>query len=94
MIMVKIVKLGPVENPTHEPPAVERGERIGAWIGDPVVGKRFEIWPLAGVGPGLSTSPVRRIVDDNTFETHNSVYRWEKFSDDLPMVSVKKDDTK
>lgn len=38
----------------------------------PEVDKRF--W----VG-GFTTSVVREIIDDNTFRTFNSIYRWETF---------------
>jgi hypothetical protein len=37
----------------------------------PEIGKRFY------VGYGWSTSPVQEIIDERTFKTFNSVYRWE-----------------
>lgn len=78
MRKIKLTKLGSVENPRD---ISTKGEslpfHVGAWMGDPVVGNRFELWPISISERGLSTSKVQRIVDEHTFETHNSVYRWE-----------------
>lgn len=73
---IKITKLSEAPNP-HKPNHIETGySRTGQFNKSPKVGERFYVG-----GDRLtnlwSTSAVQRIIDDNTFETYNSVYRWE-----------------
>lgn len=82
-VIYKITKLGNVDNP-YDPNSnygESRPYHTGIFLGKPVIGERFE---LAGYGieedkHGISTSRVTRIIDENTFETMNSVYRYEEF---------------
>lgn len=78
---IKITKIRELENALH-PNNIEVGsERIKEMPDElfrrPQVGLPF----YAGM---FRTSVVQEIIDNNTFKTHNSVYRWEI----LPTFSV------
>jgi hypothetical protein len=71
MMHIKLTKIK--ENPDGKYSAsVAIGkEMIGDFVGEPVVGKSFVI-------PGVvKTSPILEVLDNNTFKTYNSVYRYE-----------------
>lgn len=78
---IKIIKIGSVEKPYD--PYSDFGDRVpfhlGVWLGPPVVGQRFEAGPYSSKPNerGISSSPVTKIIDENTFETLNSVYKIE-----------------
>ena len=75
----KIKKLGKVENPTH--PHSDFGEskeyHVGYFIKEPIVGERFNLGYINNNYQGISTSIVTKIIDENTFETLNSVYKYD-----------------
>ena len=79
----KIKKLRAVDNPTHEGHGYGDLEDYyeGMFIKEPIIGERFNLLPIhyskSHLG-GISTSPVTKIIDENTFETLNSVYRIDK----------------
>ena len=67
---VKLTKLEELKDALH-PFNIEVGyEKIGNAENIPTLGERF--W----VG-SFSTSGVQEIIDDNTFRTYSSIYRWE-----------------
>ena len=78
-MVYKITKIGKVENPVH--PNSDFGEskefHVGGFIKNPVIGERFNLGYIDYQNGGISTSYVRKIIDDNTFETLNSIYRYE-----------------
>jgi hypothetical protein len=45
----------------------------GLFVDEPKIGESFEVYPF------LATSRVVEILDDNTFKTENSTYKWEKY---------------
>jgi len=54
---------------------------IGGFIKEPTLGESFVISPISVVEynrRGLRTSFIKEIIDENTFRTNNSIYRWEK----------------
>jgi hypothetical protein len=79
----KITKLGWVNKPYN--PFSDYGDskefHIGGFTKAPIIGERFELIGYADERNmhGISTSPVTKIIDENTFETMNSVYRYEEF---------------
>jgi hypothetical protein len=74
----KITKLRAVDNPVHG--SIGYGDLEphyeGIFIKEPIIGERFK--PHLG---GYITSLVTKIIDENTFETLNSVYRIDKIID-------------
>lgn len=73
---VKLTKLKEADNPKHPNNIQEGHEVIGDFTKDPVVGEQFVIdldedyiW---------HTSIVQEIIDDKTFRTNNSIYKWEQ----------------
>jgi hypothetical protein len=67
---ILIEKLEELPNPQH-PNNIEVGySKIGEFISEPKVGDRFY------VGLYWSTSIVTEIIDDKTFKTLNSIYKW------------------
>ena len=82
----RIKKLKAVDNPRHgkfgygdlEP------HYEGYFTKKPIIGERFNLQPINSISHhlgGISTSPVTKIIDENTFETLNSVYRIDKIID-------------
>ena len=81
MKTIKLVKLEEREDATH-PHNIEVGTVVVVDVYDhsfftPQVGSRFNL-----IGPfrWYSTSMVEEIIDDNTFKTLNSIYRWEEIN--------------
>ena len=83
----KITKLKAVDNPKHGKFGYGDLEDYyeGVFIKEPTIGERFNLLPITSFGKphlgGISTSPVTKIIDENTFETLNSVYRIDKMID-------------
>lgn len=80
MKKIKVTKLGSVENPHSNNSTFGESKpfHVGRYESDPVVGERFVAYPIDYVEyRGISTSPVTKIIDSNTFETLNSIYKWE-----------------
>ena len=79
----KIKKLRAVDNPTHGKFGYGDLENYyeGYFTFPPTIGERFDLAPINERKPhlgGISTSIVTKIIDENTFETLNSVYRIDK----------------
>lgn len=77
MMVVELIKLEDSEWP--ESLNIDVGSiNLGFFVEEPKVGQRFIINPISYRynERGLSTSLVRRVIDDNTFETVNSIYKW------------------
>ena len=73
-IKVRLTKLKEVDNPVH-PKNIEEG-----WTRDFIVSKGRFKEPIIGECFYLNiflTSPVQEIIDETTFSTLNSVYKWE-----------------
>lgn len=83
---VKITKLRSVENPHSKNSTFGESAdfHLGMFSDYPYVGERFNLYPFSSnyEERGISTSPVTKILDDNTFETLNSVYKWEFLNND------------
>ena len=82
----KITKLKAVDNPVHGKHGYGDLEPHyeGYFTKKPIIGERFNLQPISSVSHhlgGISTSPVTKIIDENTFETLNSVYRIDKIID-------------
>ena len=82
----RIKKLKAVDNPRHGKFGYGDLEPYyeGIFTKEPIVGERFNLLPIHPAKPhlgGISTSPVTKIIDENTFETLNSVYRIDKIID-------------
>lgn len=68
---IKLTKLKELPDALH-PNNIEEGfEKIGKMSQPPEVGHPFWI-------DNFRTSTVQNIIDENTFETYNSIYHWEK----------------
>ena len=75
MKLIRIIKLRESDNPLYPGNVPEGLIREGACFPDiPEVGKPFCVGAFI-------TSTVQEIIDDNTFRTFNSIYRWEIISD-------------
>lgn len=71
---VRLTKIKEAENPLH-PNNIEEGRIAEGFTENiPTVGERFTI---AGFNTWFSTSAVQEIIDENTFRTHNSIYKWQ-----------------
>lgn len=85
MEIYKIKKLRAVDNPVHGKFGygdLENSYR-GIFTKPPQIGERFNLLPIHWSKPhlgGISTSPVTKIINKNTFETLNSVYRITKIT--------------
>ena len=82
----RIKKLKAVDNPTHGSFGYGDFEPHyeGYFTKKPIIGERFNLQPINSISHhlgGISTSPVTKIIDENTFETLNSVYRIDKIID-------------
>lgn len=82
----RIRKLKAVENPKHGKFGYGDLEPYyeGIFTKAPIIGERFNLLPIHPARHylgGISTSPVTKIIDENTFETLNSVYRIDKIID-------------
>lgn len=80
----RIKKLRAVDNPIHGRFGYGDLEDYyeGVFVKEPIIGERFNLYPITSFGKphlgGISTSLVTKIIDENTFETLNSVYRIDK----------------
>jgi len=80
----RIKKLRAVDNPKHGNFGYGDLEDYyeGYFTKEPTIGERFNLLPITSFGKshlgGISTSSVTKIIDENTFETLNSVYRIDK----------------
>ena len=77
-MIIKLTKLTELSDALH-PNNIEEGRVEIFNIKDslfkkPIVGKRFTLTSLSN---WFSTSPVQEIIDENTFKTLNSIYKWE-----------------
>jgi len=81
---IKLTKLKEAPNPRH-PNNIEEGFiGYGVFIKEPEVGKEFLLSHYNGdLWRGFHTSVVQEIIDDSTFRTCNSIYKWEKLEDTL-----------
>jgi hypothetical protein len=79
---VKLTKIRSLLEGSH-PNNIEEGYvETGYIIKEPTVGQSF----LIGNSPKwFATSIVTKILDDNTFETMNSVYKWEEIKEQLSL---------
>ncbi len=74
-MFVRLIKIKESSNPLH-PNNIEEGRvEIGFMNDEPEIGKPFLI---TNGRRWFRTSTVQKIIDDNTFETLNSVYKIEK----------------
>jgi hypothetical protein len=71
-MIIKLEKLRESKNPEHPNNIQDGYTHIGHLKETPVVGENF--W----VGINWRTSTVKKIIDENTFETCNSIYRWSE----------------
>ena len=78
-MIYKITKLGSVENPysKHSDFGESMPFHLGIFTQEPIVGERFNLLAISSEygEKGISTSPVTKIIDENTFETMNSIYK-------------------
>lgn len=77
----KITKVGKVEFPYHENSTFGESKpfHVGTFIKEPTIGERFNLYAIDRENKGISTSPVTKIIDENTFETLNSIYKIEPY---------------
>ncbi len=76
----KITKLGNVDNPKHKNSNFGESKEfhVGYFVENPVIGQSFILIGFNYANQGIITSKVTKIIDENTFETLNSVYKFEK----------------
>jgi len=79
----RIKKLKAVDNPVHGSFGYGDLEDYyeGYFTKEPTIGERFNLLPIHPAKHhlgGISTSIVTKIIDENTFETLNSVYKINK----------------
>ena len=83
MKLYKVTKIGKVENPQHT--WSDFGEskefHVGVFTNPPQIGERFNLIGYNWGNQGISTSPVTKIIDENTFETLNSIYKYEEYNE-------------
>jgi len=84
-MIYKIKKLKSVDNPYHKNSDYGDLEDyyLGYYTKEPIIGERFNLLAITSFGKphfgGISTSPVTKIINKNTFETLNSVYKFTKY---------------
>ena len=79
MEYVSVRKIGKVLKP-HDSFSTfgdSKKEHIGLFIKVPQKGEKFMVQGVSDQEEGIITSVVTKIVSDNTFETQNSIYKWE-----------------
>ena len=77
--LYKIQKINQVAQPKVNSTFGESKEwHFGYFVEQPKVGERFQLVGFNFQNEGIITSIVTRIIDDNMFETMNSVYKFEK----------------
>jgi len=81
--MKKIIKLTKIKdlrfNNNHPNDINEGSIHIGLWVRNPKIEERFfiDFYSHQYHQRGLVTSVVEKIIDENTFQTKNSIYKWE-----------------
>ena len=82
--LYKITKLGKTKKPYN--PDSDYGDKqpyyVGVYMYPPEVGKSFCLFGMATTNPkfqGIRTSIVTKILSHNTFETMNSIYKYEPY---------------
>lgn len=80
-VLYKITKIKSADNPVNENSTFGESApyHVGLFIEKPIIGKRFNLQGISGKNGyrGISTTAVTVIIDDNTFATLNSVYKYE-----------------
>ena len=92
-MIAKIIKLSESENPIH-PNNIPTGDvHMGIFYSEPKIGERFNLGALSFKEKrrGFSTSAVQEIIDDSTFKTYNSIYKWELIEDEEELEELKND---
>ena len=75
MKLIRITKLKESDNPLYPGNISEGFNKKCLWEENlPKVGECFDVI-------GFHTSVVQEIIDDNTFRTFNSIYRWEELEE-------------
>lgn len=76
----RITKIDSVDNPSTESHFGESKEfHVGYFVAPPKEGERFQLIGFSFQNEGIITSTVTKIIDDSTFETKNSVYKYEPY---------------
>lgn len=79
---VKLTKIKSLLEGSH-PNNIEEGcVETGYATKEPTIGQSFYI---SDNSKWFATSIVTKILDDNTFETMNSVYKWEEIKEQLAL---------
>lgn len=80
---VKLTKIGTVQNPMHLDSDYGNSQPffIGEALAEPTIGQSFKVYPNGNDKYDIVTSRVTKIVDAITFQTLNSVYKWEIITD-------------
>ena len=77
---IELTKVSESKSPEH-PNNRPIGEvTVGTTESKPTVGSRFVV--MRTFTNWLITSDVVKIIDDNTFETYNSIYKWREVKDE------------
>ena len=74
---IKLTKIKELEDALHPNNIIEGSEREGEFSEAPIVGKCFWMLCEKDVDSWFRTSGVVEIIDENTFRTLNSIYRYE-----------------
>lgn len=81
---IKITKLSELEDALHKNNIEEGYEQIyeieERYFEEPTIDRRFNV-------SEFSSSGVQKIIDKNTFRTHNSIYRWEILETDYEKIN-------
>lgn len=67
---MKKIRLTKTNSEWNKIPVEEQKSVMGYTAAIPTVGQRFAVG-------STTTSPVVEILSENTFRTHNSIYKWE-----------------
>ena len=78
MKLIKTTKIGRVGN-NNSNFGESKEFHVGYFIKEPIVGENFKTQGYSFEHEGIRTSVVTKIIDKNTFETKNSVYKWEEY---------------
>lgn len=78
---IKITKIKELEDALHPNNIVEGSEREGEFSEAPIVGECFWMQYEKDVDSWFRTSVVIEIIDENTFRTLNSIYRYEPINE-------------
>ena len=85
MEYISVKKIGTVLKPSD--PFSDFGdskdEHIGLFVKLPEEGEIFIAQGISYHEQGITTTPVTKIINNNTFETFNSIYKWDFIKDKL-----------